>query len=58
MNEELELKVFKNFMRGVHQLLNTKDTPVIEINVKLASGKTLVFTPGNDYRPPEDKAED
>ena len=57
MVDELAIKVFKNFMRGTHHLLNIQNPPVIEVTIRLVSGKVLSFTPGNDYTPDEDKLE-
>ena len=50
--------IFKDLMRQVHVALNDGNVPIIKIVLQLENGQSLLFTRGNDYRPPEDIAKE
>ena len=46
--------LFNDLMRSVYNALNDDSIPVIEILMRLENGNVLSYTPGHEYRSPED----
>ena len=46
--------LFDDLMRSVYNALNDDSIPVVEILMRLENGNVLSYTPGHEYRSPED----
>ena len=45
---------FNDLMRSIYNALNDDSIPIAEILVRKEDGTVLSFTPGHEYRAPED----
>ena len=50
--------LFNDLMRSVYNALNDDRIPVVEILMRLENGNVLSYTPGHEYRSPEDIAKE
>ena len=50
--------LFNDLTRSVYNALNDDSIPVVEILMRLENGNVLSYTPGHEYRSPEDIAKE
>jgi len=50
--------LFNDLMRSVYNALNDDSIPVVEILMRLENGNIVSYTPGHEYRSPEDIAKE